>query len=554
MSISILDERPAPAPARAAHPVAAPDVDHGPAAPGPNRRRQLLRRLATHRLTGLVVVGLVALVARLAVLPTAYDIFIDETSYASISLSVAHGHGATLYGLPFVLHPPAAFGLWATAILALHLQGGAFGALFALRTVDALVGTVICMLTYATVGRMARRRVALVAGLLIALDPLAISFDSRVMLEAPAQLAMVAMIFFFVKADETRVRSSRRRLLLSSAGLAGGMVLATKETFGLVVGLLLVALLVTGWVVTRREAVKVMSIALVVYVVSIAADAGAFGFRTWWDAKFVGALRLVGAYQNSGFNAPNTHVSFLSRVMANGSVFGVTYVVLVAGTLCALGLLWRHEPWYQKRLARNSQRRATVLVALWTMAAATYLAYATLFGTLEEQMYYILLLPCTISLCLWCAGWKRLRQGWWRTAGVAVLGVAVAFNALAWASIHLSHDDEYRSLVSWEALHVPTSAVIAATDGTSQFVLSRGVIGQWNTVAQLKVHHVGYVILATRLVQQGYGLATPGFEHAVESHGRLVFEANGVSDGSLRVYDVQAITGNPVGSPLGLHR
>ena len=104
MSISILDERPAPAPTLVAYPVAAPDVDRGPAAPGPNRRRRQLRRLATHRLTGLVVVGLVALVARLTALPTAYDIFIDETSYSTISLSVAHGHGASLYGLPFVLH------------------------------------------------------------------------------------------------------------------------------------------------------------------------------------------------------------------------------------------------------------------------------------------------------------------------------------------------------------------------------------------------------------------------------------------------------------------
>ena len=552
MSISILDERPAIEPGTQTDPETTPDHAADPVAPGAGRRRRQLRRLVSHRRTGLVVVGLVALVARIAVLPTAYDIFIDETSYANISLSVAHGHGATLYGLPFVLHPPAAFGMWAMAILALHLHGGAFGVIFALRTVDAVIGTAICVFAYATMCRMARPRVALVAGLLVALDPLAISFDSRVMLEAPAQLAMVAMIFFLAKADETRVRSSRRRLLLSSAGLAGGMVLATKETFGLVVGLLLVALLVTGWVITRREAVKVMTIALGVYVVSIAADAGAFGFRTWWEAKFVGALRLVGAYQNSGFNAPDTHASFVSRVVANGSVFGVTYLVLAAGTFCALGLLWRHEPWYQKRMARNAQRRATVLVALWTVAAAAYLAYATLFGTLEEQMYYILLLPCTLSLCLWFAGWDRLRHGWWRSAGVAVLVVAVAFDAVAWASIHLGHDDEYRSLVTWEARHVPTSAVIAATDGTSQFLLSRGVIGQWNTVAQLKVHHVDYVILATLLVQQGYGLATPSFERAVESQGRLVFEANGTSDGSLRVYDVQAITGNPVGSPLGL--
>ena len=68
-----------------------------------------------------------------------------------------------------------------------------------------------------------------------------------------------------------------------------------------------------------------IAIAVVVYVVSVGADLASFGFQTWWTAKFVGALRLVGAYQNSGFNAPDTHVSLLSRVVANGHVFGVTY-------------------------------------------------------------------------------------------------------------------------------------------------------------------------------------------------------------------------------------
>ena len=51
------------------------------------------------------------------------------------------------------------------------------------------------------------------------------------------------------------------------------------------------------------------------------------------------------------------------------------------------------------------------------------------------------------------------------------------------------------------------------------------------------------MVLATLLVAQGYGIATPSFERAVERGGRLVFSANGVSDGSLRVYNVTAMTG-----------
>jgi hypothetical protein len=111
-----------------------------------------------------------------------------------------------------------------------------------------------------------------------------------------------------------------------------------------------------------------------------------------------------------------------------------------------------------------------------------------------------------------------------------------------WGSVHFGHDDEYLRMVRWET-HVPVSAVVATTDGTSQFLLTRGTIGNWSTMAELKQNHVDFVVLATSLVDQGYGLASPSFARVVEHRGRLVFQANGVSDGSLRVYNVQAITG-----------
>ncbi len=517
-----------------------------PAAPGDGARRSWLRAAFLHRVTWAVGIAAVALVARLIALPTAYDIFIDETSYTNISMSVAHGKGATLYGLPFVLHPPAAFGLWGLIIGILGIHGGTESTLLALRHVDAVLGAATCVMTYLLVDRMARRPVAVVTGLLVAIDPLAISFDSRVMLEAPAQLAVVCMFFFITWADSTKDDTRKRRVLFVAAGLFGGLALATKETFGLVVMASLVSLFVTGWVTTRREAAKVIGIAIVVYVATVLADATSFGFGVWWNAKIVGALRLVGAYQITGFNSPDTHVSLVSRVLANGSQFGVTYLILAAGTFCALGLLWRLEPWYGKRLGKEPSRRASVMIALWTLAAAAYLTYATLFGTIEEQMYYILLLPSVISVCIWSVGWSAVRSRGLMSVIVAVVTIAVLVDTTVWGAIHFSHDDEYRSLVAWEAVHVPTSAVVSTTDGTSQFILERGIIGQWSTVAQLRAHHVDYVIFSTLLVDQGYGVAKPAFTKVIERRGTLVFHANGVSDGSLRVYNVQAITGAPL--------
>ena len=522
-----------------------PSEQHGGSDPGANRARIPARvvRIAGEPWVYAVAIAGVALLSRLTAQSSAYDIFIDETSYARIAMNAATGHGVTLYGFPFVLHPPAAFGVWSLAILAGGQQQTLEGTITFLRHIDAVLGAASCVVTFYLVDAVARRGAAVAAALLLAMDPLAVSFDSRVMLEAPAQLAVVTMILCIVAADHVSHRRGRRRDLLIAAGVAGGAALATKETFGLVVMVTLIQLWVTGWVLSRRETFRMGGIAVLVYLFSVGADASSFGFKIWWNAKVVGMLRLIGTYQVTGFNAPQTHVSLVSRILANGAVFAVTYAVLATGVFCALGILWRLKPWDPVRRERESGCRAATLVAMWTLSAAGYLAYATVLGTIEEQMYYILLLPSVASICIWWGACSVVRPKRRHAIATTVVVAALCVNAAVWASIHFGHDDEYRQLVAWESVQVPISAVVATTDGTSQFLLARGLIGQWNTVAELKQHHVDFVVLSTLLVSQGYGLATPVFAEAVERGGRLVFEANGVSDGSLRVYDVQAITG-----------
>ena len=79
-----------------------------------------------------------AVLARLIAIDTAYDLFIDEITYTNIAINVAHGHGVTLYGQPFDLHPPAGFGLFGLAILVFGFHGGTESVLFNLRHVAAV--------------------------------------------------------------------------------------------------------------------------------------------------------------------------------------------------------------------------------------------------------------------------------------------------------------------------------------------------------------------------------------------------------------------------------
>jgi hypothetical protein len=123
------------------------------------------------------------------------------------------------------------------------------------------------------------------------------------------------------------------------------------------------------------------------------------------------------------------------------------------------------------------------------------------------------------------------------------LAVVLAFDAVVWGVVHTRSDNEYLTFLRWEASHIPPGQVISVTENVAQFLVQNAVLGQWGTLAELRQHHVDYVLVSADLVQEQYGLASRSFAAVVEHQGKMVFEVKGPSDGSLQLYDVRALTG-----------
>ncbi|HTW06943.1 MAG TPA: glycosyltransferase family 39 protein [Acidimicrobiales bacterium] len=518
-----------------------------PATSGAARPLAHFRPRGTRLLAGgLLVIFALALLLRLLEAARSYDIFVDEISYTNIAINLANGHGLVLYGEPFALHPPAGFAVLAVVVKLFGLHGGTESTLYALRSVTALAGALVPAAIAFVVSRAAPWWAAVAAGLVVALDPFAILYDSRVMLEPLAQAPTAGMVACLAVACR-RPASRPNWLALMGAGVLAATALSTKETFGLVVLATLVVLLLTQLVVPRRQALLVLATAVAGYGICAGLTIASMGWAPWWSAQSSDVLRGVGSKQVTGFNAPTTHVSLLSRAFADGSQFAMTYLVLAFGSLAAALLLWRLRPWTRAgdpgahRAASAVPGPVGALLAIWGLCAAAYLAYATLFGTIEEQMYYIALAPATACLCLLVAGVRP--SAWqWKRAGVAVLlSALLVFDATVWAVVHTRPDDEYRVFLKWEAKHVAAGSVISATENTGEFLIHNAVLGQWVTLAALRRHKVDYVLLSTLLVAQGYAVGSPAFFHLVEHRGVLVFSVAGPTDGKLQLYDVREL-------------
>jgi hypothetical protein len=320
--------------------------------------------------------------------------------------------------------------------------------------------------------------------------------------------------------------------------------MCTKEDFGIVLGLTLLFCLATGWVTARYKVAAALAIMCGCYLLSESLVIATTGFQPWWSEITGGLHRLVGSEQISGFNSATVHVSLMSRVTANASHFGFTYLILgfgaLAGTYQVIAAM-------RSRIARpNSARtadRGRLLVAFWSVAATLYLAYATLFGTLEEQMYYALFIPGLCASALLARHALPRLAGYWRKIAIALLASIILADSAVWMAVHHRPDDEYRQLLAWAPKHLPPGSTVSVTEDTAQFILRGVVLGQWATVPALIKHHVDYVLLSTTLVSQGYGLGTPQFERYLQMHATVAFRATGPSDGALILYNVRVITG-----------
>lgn len=534
---------------------------------------------APRRLTRSVLVLAVLLAAaavRLIGVTRTQELFIDEVTYTDLTVSVATGEGVRLHGESFHLHPPGLFLLLAAVVRGLGLQTADLAALtYDLRAVPALFGSVTAAAVALLVLRAARsRRAAACAGALLAVEPFLVRFDGRVLLEAQAMgFAAVGMLGLVWLLD----RQGRGDEAVWPAVLVGQLLVAsllTKETYASVAVLPVLVLLLTGTVLHRRTSATVLastvsSYLLYVLVLAVNGEAGA-----WFAAKTVGVRRLLGITQLTGFNAEaDGSASLVERVLAKLVDFALTYSLIGLGVLSALWLLL-----LLRRGAPLPDRPVVVLLVLWSACAQLHLAYAVTFGTLEEQMFYLLVVtavavllvaavlavsetgpPLPFALERWAAAGHRQagrhRSGRGtphrreRTPRAAVralladgLAVALVAGSATWVRAHTVPDDAYARFLAWAEVALPRGSRVATTDETTQFVLEDTRVLRLETGAEARAFRAQYVVVVTELVEQGYSRVDADLLGLVRQ-GRLVFSASGRTVGELQVYDVSSVIG-----------
>ncbi|HEY0389487.1 MAG TPA: phospholipid carrier-dependent glycosyltransferase [Gaiellales bacterium] len=489
---------------------------------------------------------------RLVGLGSAYDINPDELTYLNIVGNTLTHQRISFYDSYFFLHPPVFFLLGAAVLGVIPHSHDVLDEVQVLRGISALMGAgtagLSCVIAWdvlrpdRSLSRGTRLAIAALAGVLVAVDPFALRINSLGLIDSTAVFFVVAGIAVVVRWGQ---RGGWSFPHAAAAGLLFGAGLLTKEmTVFVGLGPLAVAAALR-WVPWRFAASACATAAWTYlwypYLTYASGHWGGFQYD-----KLHGFLRLSGQVQISGFNQAKgpSLAETAGRLLVN---YAVSYLILAAALPCAVILL--RQPWVQQRLA-----------GLWGLCAVVLVAFLVLKGTLEEQFFYYLLVPSII--CFTLAGtrvvrseWLRRRMGWTVAGACAVLVVFGAFDLVAYGLVRTRQDVGWRDMVA----HVrstlppgtPVGIAVGAPDVTSwAYLVNQTRLSGADPPPRLRITSwpdvetpVRWVIVSSRLVDDGLVNIPPATLHALRARGHVRYTVDDDTYGTLTLYRVPRTVG-----------
>jgi hypothetical protein len=474
------------------------------------------------------VLGLFTLAVRLVYPDKAYEIHLDEVIYRSMAVSIGEGHLPAMPGEgPFFLHPPGYFVLLAVWRALAWWGGDIFQELHALRGLNILLGAVTAWLLYAIVRRVANPVAGVAAAAVFALDPFALRQNGRSFLETATLTWLLAGYLGLLVLQS---RPGRNRWLAVVTGLLLGLAIVTKDFAAVLVAIPLGWAAIRNLGLPRRMIGVVATVACIPYSIWILVAVGTGHGGDFLASKTIGLLRAIGLRQETGFNAEGPTVAeVLGRTV---HAYGVSYLLSVAGIVAAIGLL-------------ASRRPDARLLGLLGISGVALLAYASLFGTIEEQFLYFLLVPALLTIPVAWAEYTpaMLRVGWshrvLRLLGALVLLLVFVGGAVQWVLVRHRPDDGWRRAVAWLEGNVPPDSTVVVSgrgkDTVDGLVLTGYNVTEWHAPEARKVSRVRWVVIPSALVDDGYVAMTPSDAEQIRAAGTVVFSSSSPTLGRLEI-------------------
>jgi hypothetical protein len=446
-----------------------------------------------------------------------FEVFVDEITYLRISQGVADNLNVRLYGEPFYLHPPGFFFLEGAFVSLFQPIGEVIHQVYDVRILNVLLGSLSAVLIFLIGSGSAGWQWGVLAAALFALDPFVIRQNSRNLLDT-ATLFWVLMGYWVLVSGLRRDQEQLSWWRILLIGLFFGFGILTKDMALFLTLLPLAILFLLNWSLRRRSSLKIAAIAVVTYAIYPISVAISGDWNEFAAQKLRGFTRFIGLIKETGLNRA-LGPSFIETILTKIGEFGMTYVLIGLGIVSIFVLIRRGG-------ALNR------LIAIWTASATALLGYAILLGTLEEQFFYFLVVPCVLTTAMSAAIFltAKLRAPLRAVLSVVALSLSLLFvvwSSHEWVNRHFSPDNGYERVLTYLDQNLPAGDRVAATSTSAQFLLDKYTSdprGEWSTFKELETFKPEYVLVSMDQLAWDFGEAAEPLLESIEDTGTAVYE------------------------------
>jgi hypothetical protein len=500
-----------------------------------------LRRALDSALGRSAVAATAALLAfglRATGLQQANDLFIDELTYVGFADQINHGQLPNENGVAFFLHPPGSMALNAIALELFGPAPSTIDLVFDLRWVNACLGSVMVALSYLIVCQLVNVPAAVVSAFILTFDPFVLRNDTRVMIETPTVVFLLAGWLVLARSMNTSSPSARCRLDIT-AGILIGLAMICKDMAAIPGLLPVLAAAIWRNTLPPLRAVRIAAAAILPYAVYLVALSSGGLLLQWWTAKVSGVTRMIGINQITGFNSVSG-VSLTGRLADELPRFGTSYLLLA---LCLPAGI----------VAARSQVPGRRLVGIIAVLTGLLGIYAVTAGAAEEQFGYYVAVTAALTLPPAVA---ELSVG--PTLQRTAVGVCTLFTAatlLLGISSRLVLDDTFLQAKAWMEANLPPGTALAGVTGLGNMpadatVGVTGVTAEFAfpgfdispSLAAIHENRNRYVLTSSRPISEGYGYAAPELLIWLDLNATPRFDAYGPSSGHTVLWQLDPMT------------
>lgn len=452
------------------------------------------------------------------------DIFVDEPIYNLISNNLLT-KGQLVYGdRTWFTHPPLYYVFLAGYLFINSQNSVTLNSIYIARTLSGILFSIMIVVTYLLITKIYDSKSAIIASVLLTIDPYLANWSRIGMLESTALMFIALTIYLFYKAE---MSIALKRYIF--AGIFLGLALLTKEIAGYIILVIIIYVIFVHYFKIKanyRGILVLLGVAAIIYLIYVAWSIY-INANYFFDAKIISIKRITGQIITTGF-LHERYYSLYKEIFETFWHYGTTHILVLLSIPSSIYIFLKER------------RKETVFLILWLYISFMFFVAIRMWNS---QFYVYIIQPALIFNGLMLSSIiqkKFLTNSKIRFNKKAIIGsifviLLVGYNGYIWIYMYgTGTDTSFRQSIDYIKLNIPEGTKLFMNPAYKIFLPNYELYFGYYSIDGLRSRGINYIVISPR---EHYMVSENTLDYILKN-GRLIVSFEGYASRGVDIYIV----------------